>query len=150
LAVKTIQKSRVEDVEQLHREISILASVDDHPHIIKLYDVYEDAANIHIVTELCTGGELYDKVIEKAESPEGHFREEDAAILIRDILDAIRYCHDVVNIVHRDLKPENFLLKNESDDAPVKIIDFGLSRRDDAPFGVMQSRVGTYIQYTHS
>ena len=119
----------------------------DHPHIIKLYDVYEDTSNIHLITELCTGGELYDRVVEKAESEEGHFHEDDAAILIRDILDGISYCHDVAKIVHRDLKPENFLLKNKDDDAPIKIIDFGLSRRDDADFGIMSSRVGKYNYY---
>lgn len=87
--------------------------------------MYEDEKYIHLVTELCTGGELYDRVVEKAESDEGHFSEDDAAILVRDILDAIRYCHDVKHIVHRDLKPENFLLKDESDDAAIKVIDFG-------------------------
>ena len=143
-AVKTITKDRVDNIENLQREIELLQEVH-HPHIIELYDIYEDDTNIHLVTELCTGGELYDKVIEKAESEEGHFSEDDAAILIRDILDAIRYIHDELHIVHRDLKPENFLLKDETDDAPVKIIDFGLSRRDDAPFGVMSSRVGKFF-----
>ena len=123
-ACKTIKKERVENVESLRREISILASVD-HPHIIKFQDVYEDEKYIHLVTELCTGGELYDRVVEKSQSPEGHFSEDDAAILVRDILDAIRYCHDEMHIVHRDLKPENFLLKDESDDAAIKVIDFG-------------------------
>ncbi|KAL3913369.1 MAG: hypothetical protein SGILL_006519 [Bacillariaceae sp.] len=82
-------------------------------------------------------------MVEKAESDEGHYQEDDAAILIRDILDAIRYMHDEKHIVHRDLKPENFLMKDDSDDATIKIIDFGLSRKDDAPQGVMSSRVGT-------
>lgn len=145
-AVKTIEKARVENLENLQREIELLREVH-HPHIIELYDVYDDALSLHLVTELCTGGELYDKVIEKAENDEGHFSEEDAAILIRDILDAIRYIHDELNIVHRDLKPENFLLKDETDDADIKIIDFGLSRRNDAPFGLMSSRVGTYYRY---
>ncbi len=143
-AVKTINKDRVDNVANLEREINLLKEVN-HPHIITLFDVYEDDTSIHLVTELCTGGELYDKVIEKAESAEGHFNEEDAAIIIRDILDAIRYIHDELNIVHRDLKPENFLLQNESDDAPVKIIDFGLSRKANDPFGVMTSRVGTSV-----
>ena len=83
------------------------------------------------------------ELVEKAESGEGHFQEDDAAILVRDILDAIRYMHDEKHIIHRDLKPENFLLKDRSDDAPIKIIDFGLSRKDDAPMGIMSSRVGT-------
>lgn len=140
LAVKSICKARVDHLDWLHREISILQSVK-HPHIIQLYETFEDDTNVHIVTELCTGGELFDKVLEMADSPQGHFREEDAAILIRDILDAIRYCHDVAKIVHRDLKPENFLLKDESPVAFIKIIDFGLSRKD--PQGIMESRVGS-------
>jgi calcium-dependent protein kinase len=140
-AVKTIAKARVEDIMTLQREIELLKAVN-HPHIIQLYDVYEDEINIHLVTELCTGGELYDRVIEKSQGPEGYFAEDEAAVLVCDILDAIRYIHDEVNIVHRDLKPENFLLLNERDDAPVKIIDFGLSRRNDSPFGLMSSRVG--------
>jgi calcium-dependent protein kinase len=141
-AVKSILKSKIQDVDVLRREIDILTEVD-HPHIIHLEDVYEDANYLHLVTELCTGGELYDRVIEKAQSPEKHFSEMDAARIIRNILDAIRYIHDEKHIVHRDLKPENFLLLDKSDDAPVKIIDFGLSRRDD--FGVMRSRVGKYL-----
>lgn len=127
-------------METLKREVELLSQVD-HPHIIKLYDVFEDDTNIHLVTELCTGGELYDRVVEKTQSPEGHFSEYDAARIIRNILDAIAYCHNVKQIVHRDLKPENFLLLNERDDAPVKIIDFGLSKN--ATSGVMTSRVGT-------
>eukprot|EP00934_Nitzschia_sp_Nitz4_P002062 Nitzschia sp. Nitz4//scaffold104_size75438//32713//33162//NITZ4_005657-RA/size75438-protein2genome-gene-0.73-mRNA-1//1//CDS//3329532389//2062//frame0 len=141
VAIKTIDKDRVDDTQMLTREIELLRQVH-HPHIIQLYDIYEDELSIHLVTELCTGGELYDKVVEKAESFEGHFSEEDAALLVWDILDAIRYCHDELNIVHRDLKPENFLLKDSTDPPVVKIIDFGLSRKNDAPFGLMSSRVG--------
>jgi calcium-dependent protein kinase len=142
-ACKTIDKARVENLQNLTREIEMLKEVH-HPHIVELYDVYEDAVSLHLVTELCSGGELYDKVIEKAESEEGHFSEEDAALLIRDILEGIRYIHDELNIVHRDLKPENFLLSDDTDDADIKIIDFGLSRRNNADFGIMNSRVGTY------
>jgi len=141
LAVKTIAKSKINDVETLKREISILQEVH-HPHIIRLVDVYEDFESIHLVTELCTGGELYDRLLEKSESEEGHFEENDVAVMIRDVLDAIAYCHSI-NVVHRDLKPENFLLANEDEDAPIKIIDFGLSRHADPTFGVMESRVGT-------
>ena len=109
-AVKSIKITNVDDFDTLRREINILKEVN-HPNIIKFEDVYfnddEDGDGaIHIVTELCTGGELYDRVIEKADSPEGHFTEEDAARIVHDILDAISYCHDTKNIVHRDLKPE--------------------------------------------
>lgn len=101
-ALKTILKEKIPDVELLKTEITILLEVD-HPHIIKLYDVYEDVINVFLVTELCTGGELYDRVIEKTRSPEGHFSEFCAARIIRNVLRGIRYCHEEKNIVHRDL-----------------------------------------------
>lgn len=129
-------------IEVLKREIDILKEVD-HPNIIRLKDVYEDKKYLHLITELCTGGELFDRIIEKTNSKEGHFSEQDAAKLIRDICDAIAYCHDVKQIVHRDLKPENFLYATKDDDAPIKIIDFGLSRHDTQNFGVMKTKVGT-------
>jgi len=140
-AVKSIRKSKVSKIEVLKREIEILKEVK-HPHIIELIEVYEDERYLHLITELCTGGELFDRIIAKTQSAEGHFSEHDAAVLVRDILDAIRYCHDK-GIVHRDLKPENFLFLTEAEDAPVKIIDFGLSRHDDAEKGIMQTKVGT-------
>jgi Protein kinase domain len=129
-AIKSIRKAKVSKIEVLKREIEILKEVR-HPNIIELIDVFEDAKYLHLVTELCTGGkfrkklfwirpskhaqrnqslfcisgELFDRIIAKTQSPEGHYSERDAASLIRDILDAIAYCHSK-EIVHRDLKPE--------------------------------------------
>lgn len=141
-AIKSIRKSKVSKIEVLKREVEILKEVK-HPHIIELIEVYEDERYLHLITELCTGGELFDRIIAKTQSAEGHFSEKDAAGLVRDILDAIRYCHDEKGICHRDLKPENFLFLTEAEDAPVKIIDFGLSRHDDTEMGIMQTKVGT-------
>jgi len=138
----TIQKSKLPDPTQLRREVDILLHVD-HPHIIKLYDVYEDEINIYLVSELCSGGELYDRVVEKTQSKEGHFTEFTAARIIKNILSAIQYCHDEKHIVHRDLKPENFLLTDKTDDAQVKVIDFGLSRYSNTANSRMHSEVGT-------
>lgn len=59
--------------------------------------------NIYLVSELCSGGELYDRVVDKTKSKEGHFSEFTAARIVKNILSAISYCHDVKNIVHRDL-----------------------------------------------
>ena len=78
-AIKTIEKAKVGQIETLRREIEILRCVD-HPRIIKLYDVYEDDRFIHLVTELCTGGELFDRIIQKAKSEEGHYSEKDAKV----------------------------------------------------------------------
>ncbi|KAL7578727.1 hypothetical protein ACA910_015961 [Epithemia clementina (nom. ined.)] len=141
-AIKSIRKAKVSKIEVLKREIEILKEVK-HPHIIELVEVFEDERYLHLITELCTGGELFDRIIAKTQSAEGHFSEHDAAALVRDILDAIAYCHDEKQIVHRDLKPENFLFLTEAEDAPIKIIDFGLSRHDDAALGIMQTKVGT-------
>lgn len=120
-AVKSIKKNKVTELETLKREITILQKVK-HPNIIRLIDVYEDERYLHLVTELCTGGELFDRIIDKFESDEGHFSEHDAARLIKSVVDAIRYCHDDMGIVHRDLKPENFLFLTSAEDSPIKII----------------------------
>lgn len=141
-AIKSIRKSKVSKIEVLLREIRILEEVD-HPNIINLLEVHEDVKYLHLITELCTGGELFDRIIAKTNSEEGHFSEKDAASLIRSILNAIKYCHEEKQIVHRDLKPENFLFESKDEDSNIKIIDFGLSRHDDQAFGVMQTKVGT-------
>ena len=141
-AIKSIRKSKVGRVDVLKREIDILKEVH-HPNIIQLVEVHEDEKYLHLVTELCTGGELFDRIIAKTESPEGHFSERDAAKIVRCILDAIAYCHDVKGIVHRDLKPENFLFKDPSENAPIKIIDFGLSRYETQVGTMMKTKVGT-------
>eukprot|EP00804_Cyclotella_cryptica_P026798 CCRYP_007984-RA/>CCRYP_007984-RA protein AED:0.09 eAED:0.09 QI:520/1/1/1/0.66/0.75/4/462/534 len=141
-AIKSIRKSKVGKIEVLKREIALLKEVD-HPNIIKLIEAHEDQKYLHLITELCTGGELFDRIIAKTQSDEGHFSEADAAKIVGCILDAIRYCHDVKGIVHRDLKPENFLFSTPDEDAVIKIIDFGLSRHDDMKMGVMNTKVGT-------
>ncbi len=141
-AIKSIRKSRVSKIEVLKREIDILKDVN-HPNIIRLIEVHEDDKYLHLITDLCTGGELFDRIIAKTQSAEGHFSERDAAKLIHSILDAIQYCHDEKRIVHRDLKPENFLYATEADDSPIKIIDFGLSRPDVSPNSIMRTKVGT-------
>ena len=74
------------------------------------------------MTELYSGGELFDKIVVVK-----HFSERQAADITRQILSAIYYCHRN-NIVHRDLKPENILYESEKPDSLVKIIDFGTSR----------------------
>ncbi len=102
-AIKSIRKSKVGKVDVLKREVALLQECD-HPNIIKLIEVHEDQKYLHLITELCTGGELFDRIIEKTQSDEGHFSERDAANLVRCILDAIAYCHDKKGIVHRDLK----------------------------------------------
>jgi len=88
---------------------------------LKLYEFFQDAKRYFLVTELCSGGELFDKIAE-----EQYFSETDAAKIIKQILSSVNYCHQR-NIVHRDLKPENLLLSRDAKDPKLTIIDFGTS-----------------------
>lgn len=87
----------------LGREIKILRMIN-HPNVIKLYEVYENKQNVHLVLEYLKGGQLLTKLRDK-----GQFSEKNTALVIKQILGALKYCH-CRNIVHRDLKPENLLL----------------------------------------
>jgi len=127
-AVKSIRKSdpAVKPVS-LTREIAFLKEMK-HRSIVHLADVYEDAEYVHLVTDLCEGGELFDRIIEKCDDDNGTpcFSEDEAAKTIYQILTAVSYMH-TRGIVHRDLKPENVLYETTSEDSPIKVIDFGLS-----------------------
>lgn len=74
------------------------------------------------MTDLCTGGELFDKIVEK-----GCFDEQTSATIMRQILSAVAYCHSH-NVVHRDLKPENLLYESAKPNALIKVIDFGTAK----------------------
>merc|ERR1719188_745951 len=119
--------------ERIRREILLLSEVD-HPNIVKLRDVFEDRNEVHIVTELCRGGELFDEIVRrtrrgKVGAAPPCFDEATAASIIRSLLEAVSYLHER-DIVHRDIKPENIMFVNKSDDdVSIKLIDFGLSIR---------------------
>ena len=98
----------------------------DHPNCIKLHAVYYTQRNVYIVTEYVRGGELLDRISEL-----GNYHEDAAARLVGDILSGVAYLHSM-GIVHRDLKLENLVLVDESEDSPVKIADFGLSKTLDS------------------
>eukprot|EP00180_Rhodochaete_pulchella_P004117 Plantae.Rhodophyta-Rhodochaete_pulchella.ctg7587.p1 GENE.Plantae.Rhodophyta-Rhodochaete_pulchella.ctg7587~~Plantae.Rhodophyta-Rhodochaete_pulchella.ctg7587.p1 ORF type:complete len:444 (-),score=105.02 Plantae.Rhodophyta-Rhodochaete_pulchella.ctg7587:490-1632(-) len=73
--------------------------------------------------ELCSGGELFDRIVQK-----GQFTEKDAADTLRTMLEILEHCHKK-NVIHRDLKPENYLLDGPEPDAKLKLTDFGLSAK---------------------
>jgi serine/threonine protein kinase len=98
-----------------------MCDLSGHKNVVAIKDVYEDGQAVHIVMELCAGGELFDRIQEK-----GHYSEQKAAELIRIIVSIVAMCHSL-GVMHRDLKPENFLLLDKEDDMPIKAIDFGLS-----------------------
>uniref|UniRef100_H0WWM2 Calcium/calmodulin dependent protein kinase IV n=2 Tax=Otolemur garnettii TaxID=30611 RepID=H0WWM2_OTOGA len=109
------------DKKIVRTEIGVLLRLS-HPNIIKLKEIFETPTEISLVLELVTGGELFDRIVEK-----GYYSERDAADAVKQILEAVAYLHEN-GIVHRDLKPENLLYATPAPDAPLKIADFGLSK----------------------
>mmetsp|Transcript_26093 Transcript_26093/g.75310 ORF Transcript_26093/g.75310 Transcript_26093/m.75310 type:complete len:474 (-) Transcript_26093:156-1577(-) len=129
-AVKAIDISKIKDKSRFQQEIDIQQHMD-HPNIVKLYETFQDAKRVYLVMELCTGGELFDRIVEATTEHEGTaFSEKDAAKYMSQILGAVRYFHSK-NFVHRDIKPENFLMQNKTKTAEIKVIDFGLARNFD-------------------
>lgn len=123
-ACKSISKRKLiskEDLEDVRREIQIMHHLAGHSNIVTIKGAYEDALYVHIVMELCNGGELFDRIIQR-----GHYSERKAAELTKIIVGVVEACHSL-GVMHRDLKPENFLLVNRDDDFSLKAIDFGLS-----------------------
>jgi calcium-dependent protein kinase len=137
-AVKTIEKRKVlKDLHILKREVEILQTLD-HPNLLVTFATYEDMKYLHIVTELCTGGELYDKLIRKT-----RYKERGAAKIMRQILLAVNHLHEH-GICHRDLKPENFLFVSPDKKSDLKLIDFGLANKFGSRFEArMNTMVGT-------
>ncbi|PKA66326.1 CDPK-related kinase 3 [Apostasia shenzhenica] len=125
VAVKIISKAKMTTaiaIEDVRREVKILKSLSGHKNLVKFYDACEDELNIYIIMELCEGGELLDRILSRG----GRYMEEDAKAIAMQILSVVAFCH-LQGVVHRDLKPENFLFTTRDENAPMKIIDFGLS-----------------------
>ncbi|MCO5609411.1 hypothetical protein L7F22_063637 [Adiantum nelumboides] len=124
LACKSISKFKLKtsiDLEDVRREVDIMRHLPTHPNIVSLEGVYEDDDAVHLVMELCEGGELFDRIVAR-----GHYSERAAAVVTRTIVEVVQLCHKH-GVIHRDLKPENFLFANKKENSPLKAIDFGLS-----------------------
>ena len=137
VAIKIINKNYLEgmDLEQIKSEIDIL-KIAKHPNIIKLYDVFENEKYIYIIMEYCPGGDLFSYI----EKRDFKLKEERAAEIIHKLCTAVYFLHQY-GIVHRDLKPENILMMDQTDNADIRLVDFGLGKmlgpgeKCDEPFG---------------
>lgn len=94
----------------------------NHPNIVKLLDAYATEQHCYLVLELMSGGELFDRIVERE-----CYTEEDACQVIVPVIDAIRFCHRL-GIAHRDIKPENLLYSDEGAAGIIKVSDFGISK----------------------
>lgn len=123
-AVKCVGRAKLteDDVDALRDEVAILRALRDCPNIIRLYDFFEEPRDFYLVMETMTGGELFDRIVQKS-----YYNEKEARTTCRILLDAVDYCHHR-RVAHRDLKPENLLLRSATDDSSIKIADFGFAR----------------------
>ncbi|XP_063782953.1 calcium/calmodulin-dependent protein kinase type 1D isoform X3 [Pseudophryne corroboree] len=135
-AVKCIPKKALKGKESsIENEITVLKKIK-HENIVALEDIYESPSHLYLVMQLVSGGELFDRIVEK-----GFYTEKDASALIRQVLDAVFYLHRL-GIVHRDLKPENLLYFSQEGESKIMISDFGLSKME-GKGDVMSTACGT-------
>ncbi|KAI9375481.1 kinase-like domain-containing protein [Aspergillus egyptiacus] len=138
VAVKIILKRNVRGNERMvYDELEMLQKLN-HPHIVHFVDWFESKDKFYIVTQLATGGELFDRICEY-----GKFTEKDASQTIRQVLDAVNYLHQR-NIVHRDLKPENLLYLTSDPESQLVLADFGIAKMLDNPAEVLTSMAGSF------
>eukprot|EP00475_Leptophrys_vorax_P044222 TRINITY_DN8775_c0_g1_i1.p1 TRINITY_DN8775_c0_g1~~TRINITY_DN8775_c0_g1_i1.p1 ORF type:complete len:629 (-),score=164.99 TRINITY_DN8775_c0_g1_i1:130-2016(-) len=142
------EKFAMKSITQIRKEKSTFPAFENEvrvhqrlrdPNIVQFIASFVSLENYHMITELCTGGEVFDRVVSHK-----RFSEHVASKIVRQMLLALKHCHDR-NIVHRDLKPSNFVFatrKGDILDQPVKLIDFGLAKEVD-PETVYTDKVGT-------
>jgi serine/threonine protein kinase len=126
-AIKSVQKDLLgSNLSDLVCEITVTKKLN-HPNIVRLHQAYEEPEYFHLVQEYMTGGELFDRIVERE-----CYCETDARKAASTILGAVKYMH-ANKVVHRDLKPENLLLANQNCDTNIKICDFGFATREVEP-----------------
>nr|DBA33970.1 TPA: hypothetical protein GDO54_001582 [Pyxicephalus adspersus] len=133
-ALKCIKKVNSARDRSLENEIAVLKKIK-HENIVTLEDIYESTSHFYLVMQLVSGGELFDRILER-----GVYTEKDASNVIRQVLSAVKYLHDN-GIVHRDLKPENLLYITPDENSKIMITDFGLSKMEET--GIMSTACGT-------
>ncbi|KAM9773577.1 serine/threonine-protein kinase BRSK2 isoform 3-T4 [Syngnathus typhle] len=119
VAVKIVNREKLSEsvLMKVEREIAILKLIE-HPHVLKLHDVYENNKYLYLVLEHVSGGELFDYLVKK-----GRLTPKEARKFFRQIISALDFCHSH-SICHRDLKPENLLLDEKNN---IRIADFGMA-----------------------
>ncbi|KAI4097994.1 MAG: hypothetical protein L6R37_006743 [Teloschistes peruensis] len=137
-AIKIILKKNVKGNEKMVYDEMVLLQRMKHPHIVRFHDWFESKDKYYIVTQLATGGELFDRICEY-----GKFTEKDASQTIRQVLEAVDYLH-YNNVVHRDLKPENLLYVTKDPHSSLVLADFGIAKMLDSKDGVLSTMAGSF------
>ncbi|XP_012936233.2 peripheral plasma membrane protein CASK [Aplysia californica] len=127
-------------VDDLKREATICHMLK-HPHIVELLETYSSDMMLYMVFEYMDGADLCFEIVKRASS--GFvYSEAVASHYLRQILEALRYCH-TNNIIHRDLKPHCVLLASTENSAPVKLGGFGVATQLEEGQRITSGRVGT-------
>ena len=121
VAIKIIDKKNARAVDDLQTEAEVMAKIE-HPNVSRVLQIFENASKCYMVQEYVSGGELFDRIIEK-----DHFSEVEAVGVLQQVLAAMQYLHSC-GIVHRDIKPENLLYKTKAVDSAIMLADFGLAK----------------------
>ncbi|CAI5479505.1 unnamed protein product [Closterium sp. Yama58-4] len=131
-ACKTIHKSNIKtrsEVSDLRTEVLLMDLLKSHYGVVQVHEVFEDHKAVHLVMELCNGGDLFDFI---QSAPKGRLTEQQAASVMRQLLGALHHCHSL-GVLHRDVKPENILLcdrvpqQSGNGDVRIKLSDFGVA-----------------------
>lgn len=119
VAIKIVNREKLSEsvLMKVEREIAIMKLIE-HPHVLGLFDVYENKKYLYLVLEHVSGGELFDYLVKK-----GRLTPKEARRFFRQIISALDFCHSH-NICHRDLKPENLLLDDKNN---IRVADFGMA-----------------------
>lgn len=87
-ACKSISKKKLRtavDIEDVRREVDIMRHLPPHPNLVGLKGAYEDDSAVHLVMELCEGGELFDRIVAR-----GHYTERAAAAITKTIIEVVQ------------------------------------------------------------
>lgn len=138
VAVKIILKKALKGNEQFVIDELMLLQELQHPHIVGFRDWFESKDKFYIVTQLATGGELFDRIVQQ-----GRFTESDALLVVVQTLEAVLYLHER-NIVHRDLKPENVLYLSTDQNSNIVLADFGIAKKLQGPNDKLTLSAGSF------
>ncbi|KAK3906667.1 kinase-like domain-containing protein [Staphylotrichum tortipilum] len=138
VAIKIILKRNVRGNERMVLDELDMLQRLQHPHIVKFVDWFESKDKFYIVTELATGGELFDRICQR-----GKFTEKDASQTLKQVLGAVNYLH-TNNVVHRDLKPENLLYLTKAEESDLVLADFGIAKTLGTKDEVLTTMAGSF------